>query len=658
MKIIFTIFILLSVSFNSFTQTADHSYFAANGEVYFQFQITPQTDLNLLTRIISIDNVKDNIVYAYANEKEYNKFLSYSIEHTVLPKPGLVKEVKMSNNPDEITAWDTYPTYDAYVTMMTAYQTAHPDICKIIDGGTTVNGRHILFAKITQNVNVRNPKPQFMYTSSMHGDETTGYILMLRLIDTLLSSYGTDTRLTNMVNNVEIWINPLANPDGTYYGGNSTVNSAIRYNGNNIDLNRNFPDPQAGQHPDGLAWQPETIIMMNLIAANRFTLSANFHGGSQVFNYPWDTWAKLHPDDTWYEFIGKNFVDTVHAHSVSGYMTDLNNGITNGYAWYQVTGGRQDYMNYYGRGREVTIEICTTKLTPAAQLPNYWNYLYRSFLNFIENTYYGIRGTVKDASGNPIKALITVTSHDSENTQIYSDSLTGSFYRMIAPGTYSVTFAADSFVTKTVSSISVANYAASTYNVVLSPLHPTPVELTKFNSYVEDNKVILKWETATEINNKGFEIIRKYPADNSTQIVGFLNGYGSSAIKHNYNFIDKVNLAGKYEYFLNQIDINGTNNTVAETEANIVLNNYSLYQNYPNPFNPSTSIEFEVPKEDNVTIKLYDILGNDVMTLLSEIKKPGHYTLFLNAGNLASGMYIYKMQSGNFVSTKKLMLTK
>ena len=636
----------------------DHSYFEANGEVYFQFQLTPQTDLNLLTRIISIDNVTSNTVYAYANEKEYNKFFNYGIAHTILPKPGLVKEVKMSNSPEAIAAWDAYPTYDAYVAMMTAYQTAHPDICKIIDAGTTVKGRHILFAKISQNINVRNAKPQFMFTSSMHGDETTGYILMLRLIDTLLSSYGTNTRLTNLVNNVEIWINPLANPDGTYYGGNTSVNSAIRYNGNNIDINRNFPDPQAGQHPDGNAWQPETIIMMNIIKANNFTLSANLHGGSQVFNYPWDTWAKLNPDDTWFQFIGKNFVDTVHAHAVSGYMTDLNNGITNGYAWYQVTGGRQDYMFYYGRGREVTIEICTTKLTPAAQLPSYWNYLYRSFLNFMENTYYGIRGTVKDEGGNPIKALITVTSHDVDNSQIYSDSLTGSFYRMIAPGTYSVTFAADSFITKTVSNISVANYAASTYNVVLDPLHPTPVELTMFNSFVTDNKVILKWETATEINNRGFEIVRKYPAGNSTVLLGFIEGNGSSAVNHNYNFNDRVSLAGKYEYILYQIDVNGSRNIIAESEANVVLNNYSLYQNYPNPFNPSTSIEFEVPVENNVTIKIYDILGNEVRTLLNEVKKPGHYTLFLNAGNLASGMYIYKMQAGNYVSTKKLILAK
>jgi hypothetical protein len=96
----------------------------------------------------------------------------------------------------------------------------------------------------------------------------------------------------------------------------------------------------------------------------------------------------------------------------------------------------------------------------------------------------------------------------------------------------------------------------------------------------------------------------------------------------------------------------------SEVTANGAFSNYSLLQNYPNPFNPSTTIEFEIPKEDNVTIKLYDILGNEIRTLLSEIKKAGHYTLLLDASHLASGMYIYTMHSGNYVSAMKLMLTK
>jgi hypothetical protein len=250
-------------------------------------------------------------------------------------------------------------------------------------------------------------------------------------------------------------------------------------------------------------------------------------------------------------------------------MTDLGNGITDGYEWYRVAGGRQDYMNYFNRGREVTIELSSIYLLPASLFPSYWNYLSHSLLDFIENTFYGIRGTVKDSNNNPVKALVTITGHDTDNSAIYSDSLTGSYFRMISPGTYNVTFSADSFVTKTVNNISVTNYNASLLNVQLEP---------------------------------------------------------------------KLTSVKPGSYFN--------------------INTYSLYQNYPNPFNPSTSIEFEIPSEGFVIIKLYDVLGKEVKSLLNEIKNAGHYSIILNAADLPSGMYLYKIQSGSFVSVKKLMLTK
>jgi murein tripeptide amidase MpaA len=563
-----TILFISLLSFNVFSQQVEHKYFEVNREVFFRFYASKDV-INNLSSIISIDKVISDSVFAYANEKEYLSFLKYGIQYQILPPPGLVNEMKMGDNLAKINLWDSYPTYNAYVQMMTQFQTMHPDICKIINAGTTVQGRKLLFAKISQNVNVKGIKPQFMYSSSMHGNETTGYLMMLRLIDTLVNSYGKDSRISNLVNNVEIWINPLANPDGTYHNGDSTVNGATRYNANSIDLNRNFPDPADGQHPDGYDWQPETLAMMNLESANNFTLAANFHCGAEVVNYPWDTWQRLHPDNTWYQFISGRFADTVHTYSIPGYMTDLGNGITDGYAWYRVAGGRQDYMNYFSRGREVTIELSSIYILPASLSSSYWNYLSHSLLDFIENTYYGIRGIITDSHGNPVKALVSITGHDADNSSIYSDSVTGSYFRMIAPGSYSVSFSADSFLTQTVNNITVNNYAASLLNVQLE-----------------------------------------------------------------------------------------RNLTSVESGTNSNFNNYSLSQNYPNPFNPSTQIDFEIPSEGFVLIKLYDILGNEVRTLLKEIKKAGHYSLLLNAVDLPSGIYLYKMQSGSYVSVKKMILTK
>ena len=135
---------------------------------------------------------------------------------------------------------------------MQSFADSFPSICKLHNIGTLSSGRKILIIQISDNVGVRENEPSFLYTSSMHGNELTGYVLMLRLIDELLNGYGINTKYTNLINEVDIWINPMANPDGAYYGGNHTIQNAIRYNGNFVDLNRNYPDIINGNHPDGV----------------------------------------------------------------------------------------------------------------------------------------------------------------------------------------------------------------------------------------------------------------------------------------------------------------------------------------------------------------------------------------------------------------------
>lgn len=454
------------------------SYFTNKGEIYFKFFVTSKNEINFLTKIISIDNVNGYEVYAYANREELNNFIKYNYRFEVLPHPGDVEEPRMSNDINQIKLdWDYYPTYDGYITMMYQFQTQFPDLCRIVDIGNTVQGRKLLFAVISDSINKRETEPQFLYTSTIHGDETTGYVLMLRLINYLLTEYGTNPYITYLVNNIEIWINPLANPDGTYHGGNNTVSGAIRYNANNKDLNRNFPDPAEGPNPGG-AWQPETIAMMNIAKAKNFVASANFHGGAEVLNYPWDTWSRLTADNNWWIYICRQYADTVHKYAVSGYMTYLNNGITNGYAWYRITGGRQDYMNYFRRCREVTIEISNTKLLPASQLPAHWNYNYRSFLYHINKSLYGIRGIVTDSlTGNPIRAMISITGHDFDSSEVFSDSASGNYHRLIYTGTYSLTFSAPNYYSKTTPNIYTKNDSTTVLNVQLRP-YPNNINIS------------------------------------------------------------------------------------------------------------------------------------------------------------------------------------
>lgn len=457
-----------------------NSYIENKGIIYFRFPAVSKSIINELSLKISLDNVKNyRIGYevsAFANKNEFPEFLKYNIPFEILPLPNEYINYLTSDNISEIRGWDTYPTYDAYVAMMYQFQSNYPNLCKIVDAGNTVQGRKVLFAVISDSVNFKKPKPQFAYVSSLHGDEITGYVLMLRLIDTLLSGYGVTPNITNIVKNVEIWINPLANPDGTYKGGNNTVNGAWRYNANSYDLNRNFPDPAAGPTPGGTR-QIETINAINLAKANNFVLSMNFHGGAEVFNYPWDTWSRLHPDDDWYIFQGVRYVDTVHANSPSTYMDDLLGypnipGIVNGFDWYRITGGRQDYMTYFHGAREVTLEISSTKLPSPSMLPTYWNYNAKSFINYITQSLYGVRGIIRDSlTGQPVKTKVRVTGKEiADSTWISSDSITGNYNRLIKNGTYTFTFSAPNYITKTVTGVYVKNDSTTFLNVLLRPV--------------------------------------------------------------------------------------------------------------------------------------------------------------------------------------------
>ena len=661
MKKLVLLFVFIFAA-NIFAQYSAKYYLESKGEVYYKFTIKDISLLKELANKISIDNVNGNIVYAYSNQFEFDTFLKYNLDYEVLKHPGEVGKVQMSENVTELQkGWNTYPTYETYVQMMYSFQENYPSLCQIFDAGNTVNGRKLLFAKISKNVTTKEAEPKVMLSSTIHGDETTGFVLMLRLIDSLLTSYSTNPRIKNILDNCEIWINPDSNPDGTYKGGNSTVNGSTRYNANYVDVNRNFWDPADGQHPDGYAWQPETIAFMNIINQNIFTMSVNFHGGTEVVIYPWDTWSRRHVDDIWMQYIAHEYADTCQKFAPSSYMNEYNDGITNGYDWYRVAGGKQDYYTYFGKCREMTIEISDTKLLSPSLLPAHWEYNKRSFLNYIEQSLFGIKGIITDEnSGAPIKAKIEVLNHDTaqDSSHIYSDGSNGFYSKMIAPGTYTLKISAPNYFTKQISGVTVVNRYANNLNIQLAPTNPIPVELVSFTANTTDDEIVLNWSTATETNNKGFEVLRS--TDNSKwETISFVPGNGSTTEIHQYIFRDTPTTHGFYKYKLKQIDFDGSYkiSEIVEIEFNVILE-FELSQNYPNPFNPVTTINYILPEDNQVSLKVFDVLGKEICTLVKEYKNKGKYSINFNAENLSTGIYIYRLESGNFSSVKKLMLIK
>jgi hypothetical protein len=197
-------------------------------------------------------------------------------------------------------------------------------------------------------------------------------------------------------------------------------------------------------------------------------------------------------------------------------------------------------------------------------------------------------------------------------------------------------------------------------NVELIP-NLIPVELISFTAEVFNNDVNLSWQTATEKNNSGFEVERAMSEDQiqSWEAIGFVQGSGTTAEFHYYSFTNKNVKPGFYQYRLKQIDFEGsfTYSNIVEVEVE-APNVFTLEQNYPNPFNPSTVINYQLPVNSMVTLKIYDILGNEIVTLVNEEKPAGSYEVEYDGTELPSGIYLYKLQTSNFIDTKKMILIK
>jgi hypothetical protein len=175
---------------------------------------------------------------------------------------------------------------------------------------------------------------------------------------------------------------------------------------------------------------------------------------------------------------------------------------------------------------------------------------------------------------------------------------------------------------------------------------------------VSGNNVLLNWVTVSEINNRGFEVERQ--VNNLWETVGFVEGKGTSSEFTNYSFEDNYLSSGTYSYRIKQLDFKGAfkyynlNETI-EIGTPLV---FELSQNYPNPFNPGTSISWQSPVDSWQTLKVFDVLGNEIVTLVDEYKTAGSYQVSFDASYLSSGIYFYTLISGNISETKKMLLIR
>ncbi|HPF37766.1 MAG TPA: M14 family zinc carboxypeptidase [Phycisphaerae bacterium] len=363
-----------------------------------------------------------------------------------------------------------YHTYPQVEAALLAAEANYPDICMRVNLGQTVQGRTMWALCITDNVGVEEDEPEFRYISSMHGDEVVGVELCLMLIDELTTNYDTDARIKSIVDSIEIWIVPCMNPDG--YVANT------RENAQGVNLNRDFPDPFTSPENSGANRAPETANIVNWCRGRSFTLAANYHCGTLVVNYPFDSNAdgasvfSPTPDEAMFVLISETYsrYNPPMWNSSSFY-----HGITNGADWYSIFGGMQDWSYRYMGTNEVTIEVSNLDRPSASLIPQFWSENRESMLSYMETCLWGIRGLVTSAAdGTALAATCRIVDRDHD---VFSDPDVGDYHRMVEPGVYDLRFDAVGFDHQVVTNVSVSAGDATWVDAALwktQVLAPTP----------------------------------------------------------------------------------------------------------------------------------------------------------------------------------------
>lgn len=337
----------------------------------------------------------------------------------------------------------TPTTYDDLVDQMAELASTYPAICRMEQIGLSVDGRSILALALSDQPHATTEKPKTRIVGGIHGDERLSVTIPLRLAQWLLENYGgTDpdgNRATELLDDLEIWILPLLNPDG-YEAGKRT-------NTNLVDLNRNFPDGIDGTvgnahqegAPDTAGRQPETAAFMAWTAAHRFVLGANLHTGAKLVCYPYgnhpsgSTTYSAAPDDALFIDLSQTYADLHPTLST----------VINSCEWYRVVGELPDWAYRYTGTLEITVEL---DVQPAPPEEPAWQDNRESLLAFLEYARRNIRGTVRDThTGLPLNAAIAI---DGNEREVYTEPATGSFHRVLLPGTYGVAVSAPGYLTQ------------------------------------------------------------------------------------------------------------------------------------------------------------------------------------------------------------------
>ncbi len=584
-----------------------------------------------------------------------------------LEADGFTYEVLWADSRDEILPNVLYdgPLYDGtrdlpfdhYYTVEEAndaldyIHSVIPGVSEIHTIGYSVEDRPIKAIKITDNPGVEEVEPEVRLVGAHHGNEKISYMILFYFLQRLANEYNSplSSDFTRLVNNTELWVVPMMNPDGVY--------NNQRYNANWVDVNRDYSYmwDGSGGSPSPFS-QPETCAIrdMSLSSANTFVVSHSYHAGAECVNYIWN-YVKMGPPDYVtppnHDFIlelSNIYVDA------DGYYT----WITNGGDWYYTHGDCNDWSMGEQGDLDDTIEVSNSKTPPAGQIIT-WSQrnddgILQTLLMPLD---YGFQGVVTDAdTDEPLDAEVYCNNSEID-WFAFTDPAKGDYYWPVMPGTYSITASAEGYPSVDIDGIVVNEGSPTIVNIQMWH-DTTDGEVTDFKVISKERDIVLSW--SAEESAAGWNLYRCKITDGPAEPLPELVNGGLISGTSPYRYTDASVRAGKWRYRLEAVDVGGMSVVVAETtlDHNPGARPYvfALAQNAPNPSGGSTAFGFSVPEATHAELSVYDLAGRRVTTVFAGEAEAGENRVDFDATTLSPGVYLYRLTAGGETAVKKMVI--